>query len=67
MPLIFFGGDRVKVKSLIHCTGLGYKDFKRGEIRDLRKEIAEKLLKIGYVEQVKNKKKAVTKNDARES
>lgn len=42
----------MKIKALINCKGLGY-DLKTGDETDLKKEIAEKLLKFGYVEKIK--------------
>lgn len=49
----------MKVKALINCVGVGY-DLKTGEVAELRKEIAEKLIKFNYVEEVKSTK--VTSN-----
>lgn len=46
----------MKVKALIDCVGIGY-NLKVGEIADLKKEIAEKLIKFGYVEEIKSSKK----------
>lgn len=39
----------MKVKALINCVGLGY-DLKIGDISELNKNLAEKLIKFGYVE-----------------
>ncbi|BDR80689.1 hypothetical protein N072000002_09450 [Clostridium tetani] len=40
----------MKVIALINCTGIGYEDFKKDEIRELPKELAEKLINFGYAE-----------------
>ncbi|KRU46288.1 hypothetical protein [Clostridium sporogenes] len=43
----------MKVKAKIECTGEGYKDFHIGEIRNLPKQLAEKLIAFSYAEEVK--------------
>jgi len=48
----------MKVKAIIDCIGIGYK-FKKDEIKELKKETAELLLKFKYVEESKTSKKAV--------
>jgi hypothetical protein len=48
----------MKVKALINCIGIGY-EFNKGEVKDLKKETAELLLKFKYVEEIKTSKKAV--------
>lgn len=45
----------MKVKALMDCKGVGY-DLKKGEEADLNKKLAEKLVKFGYVEEVKRGK-----------
>ncbi|ENK0837124.1 hypothetical protein AB2Z22_000430 [Clostridium botulinum] len=45
----------MKVKAKIECTGEGYKDFHVDEIRDLPKQLANKLIAFSYVEEVKKK------------
>jgi len=45
----------MKVKALIDCVGLGY-ELKTDEKTELKKELAEKLIKFGYVEEVKTGK-----------
>lgn len=45
----------MKVKALINCVGVGY-DLKTGDNADIKKDLAEKLIKFGYVEEVKNRK-----------
>lgn len=42
----------MKVKALINCVGIGYK-LNAGEEADLKKEVAEKLIKFKYAEEVK--------------
>lgn len=44
----------MKVISLINCTGIGYEDFKKDEIRDLSKEVVEKLINFNYVKEIKD-------------
>lgn len=46
----------MKVKVLIDCVGLGY-NLKTDEIAELNKNLAEKLIKFGYVELVKSTRK----------
>lgn len=46
----------MKVKALINCIGLGY-NLKTGDTAQLNKELAEKLIKFGYVEEVKTTRK----------
>jgi len=48
----------LKVKTKINCIGIGY-DLKIGEETELKKEIAELLIRFKYVEEVKASKKAV--------
>ncbi|EHN17135.1 hypothetical protein IYC_00085 [Clostridium sporogenes PA 3679] len=43
----------MKVKAKIECTGEGYKDFHIGEVRNLPKQLAEKLIAFSVVEEVK--------------
>jgi len=40
----------MKVKSLINCTGVGYINFKKNEVRNLPEKLAAKLIKFGYAE-----------------
>lgn len=47
----------MKVKCVIDCTGLGYKNFNVGEERELEKELAEKLISFGYVKELQDKPK----------
>ena len=49
----------MKVRALIDCVGIGY-DLKAGEESELNKEVAEKLLKFNYVEEIKATKKKVS-------
>jgi hypothetical protein len=53
----------LKVECKVKCTGSGYKNFNVGETREIKKDIAEKLIKFGYVEEVKTTKKKVVKKD----
>jgi len=48
----------LKVKTKINCVGIGY-DLKVGEEAELKKELAELLVRFEYVEEVKTSKKAV--------
>ncbi len=41
-----------KVRAKFDCTGDGYKNFKKGEERNLSPAVANKLLKVGFVEEV---------------
>lgn len=50
----------MRVKALIDCVGVGY-NLKKGEEADLSKKLAEKLVKFGYVEEVKSKETKVKK------
>lgn len=52
----------MKVKALIDCVGIGY-NFKKGDTTDLNKPLAEKLIKFGYVEEVKTEFKSTTRNN----
>jgi hypothetical protein len=45
----------MKVKVLIDCVGIGY-DLKTGDTAELNKELASKLIKFGYAEEVKTRK-----------
>lgn len=47
----------MKVKAFVDCNGYGYEDFKAGEERNVRKEIAELLINFGYAESVEPKRK----------
>lgn len=42
----------MKVKALVDCVGIGY-ELKVGEVAELSKEVAEKLITFRYVEEVK--------------
>jgi hypothetical protein len=42
----------MKVKALIDCVGIGY-NLKKGDEANLPKKLAEKLIRFGYVEEVK--------------
>ncbi|EPY2283501.1 hypothetical protein ACTQ4P_05600 [Clostridium sporogenes] len=42
----------MEIKAKIECTGEGYKDFHIGEIRNLSKQLAEKLIAFSYAEEV---------------
>jgi hypothetical protein len=42
-----------KVRAKFDCTGEGYKNFKKGKERSLNTAVANKLLKVGFVEEVK--------------
>lgn len=44
----------MKVKALINCCGVGY-EFKKDEVKEVKKTIADVLIKFGYVEEVKKK------------
>lgn len=50
----------MKIKALIECIGTGY-NLKIGDTADLKKELADKLIKFGYVEEIKTPKKRVIK------
>ncbi|WP_167332991.1 hypothetical protein [Geobacillus vulcani] len=50
----------MKVKVLIDCIGVGY-DLKTGETADLPKELAQKLIRFGYAEEVKKSKETKVK------
>jgi len=50
----------MKVKVVIDCVGIGY-ELKVGDISDLPKELAEKLIRFGYVEEVKSPRAKETK------
>lgn len=50
----------MKVKALIDCVGIGY-DLKIGETAELNKTVAEKLIRFGYVEEVKSTRKTKEK------
>ena len=45
----------MKVKCIRDCTGIGYENFKKGQTRNLKKGIANKLIAFGYVSEVKGK------------
>lgn len=42
----------MKVRALIDCSGLGY-DLKKGNTADLKKKLADKLIRFNYVKEVK--------------
>lgn len=44
----------MKVKALIDCVGVGY-EFKKGEVKEVKKPIADLLIQFGYAEEVKKK------------
>lgn len=46
----------MKVKCLVSCAGEGY-NLKVDEIADIDDKVAEKLIKFGYVEEIKEDKK----------
>lgn len=46
----------MKVKALIDCVGVGY-NLKAGEEAELAKQLAEKLIRFGYVEKIEKSKK----------
>lgn len=50
----------MKVKALLDCVGVGY-DLKTGETAELQKDLGIKLVKFGYVEEVKAPKATKTK------
>jgi hypothetical protein len=50
----------MKVKVLIDCVGIGY-DLKKGDEANLPKELAEKLIRFGYVEEAKKSKETKVK------
>jgi len=45
----------MKVKVLVDCVGVGY-NLKAGDKAELSKALAEKLVRFGYVEEVKRSK-----------
>jgi len=47
----------MKVEAIINCCGIGY-DLKAGDKADLKKELAEVLIKFEYVKEVPPKKAA---------
>lgn len=53
--LLLSGGDMMQVKALVNFSGLI--SMRKGEIREIKdKEIYSDLIKVGYVEQVKEQK-----------
>jgi hypothetical protein len=50
----------MKVKALIDCVGVGY-SLKTSETTELHKNLATKLVKFGYVEEIKQPKARETK------
>lgn len=50
----------MKVKALIDCVGVGY-NLKKGDEATLPKNLAEKLIRFGYVEEVKKAKETKVK------
>jgi hypothetical protein len=50
----------MKVKALIDCVGVGY-DLKTGGTTELQKDLGVKLVKFGYVEEIKQPKARETK------
>ena len=48
----------MKVKALENIDGIGYEDFNKGEVRNLKKDLADKLISFNYVEEVETTKKA---------
>jgi len=46
----------MKVKALIDCVGLGY-ELKTDETAEFKKTLAKKLIKFGYVEEIKATRK----------
>ncbi|GMQ56781.1 hypothetical protein AN1V17_11750 [Vallitalea sediminicola] len=42
----------MKVKVLVRCKGVNY-DLQVGDITNINKEIADKLIKFGYIQEVK--------------
>ncbi|GAB6891103.1 hypothetical protein [Geobacillus stearothermophilus] len=50
----------MKVKALIDCVGIGY-DLKKDDEANLPKELAEKLIRFGYAEEVKKSKETKVK------
>jgi len=45
----------MKIKCIRNCTGIGYEDFKKGQTRNLKKGIANKLIAFGYASEVSGK------------
>lgn len=50
----------MRVKALIDCVGIGY-DLKKGDEVNFPKKLAEKLIRFGYVEEVKKAKETKVK------
>ncbi|MED1906763.1 hypothetical protein [Cytobacillus firmus] len=50
----------MKVKALVDCVGIGY-ELKVGDTAGLSKELAEKLIMFGYVQEVKSPRTKETK------
>lgn len=50
----------MKVKALVDCVGIGY-ELKVGEVADVSKEVADKLIAFRYVEEMKAPKVKETK------
>ena len=50
----------MKVKALIDCVGVGY-NLKKDDEVTLPKNLAEKLIRFGYVEEVKKSKETKVK------
>lgn len=52
----------MKVKALVDCVGVGY-EIKIDETSEVSEKVADKLIKFGYVEEVKTKGKPREKSD----
>jgi hypothetical protein len=50
----------VKVKALINCVGVGY-DLNVSDTAEIDKKLADKLIRFGYVEEVKKSKETKVK------
>lgn len=46
----------MEIKCRVNCNGIGYENFKAGEIREISKETAEKLIDFGYAEKTSTEK-----------
>ena len=56
----------MKIKCIKNCTGIGYENFKKGDARNLKKELANKLIAFGYATEA-NGSSGKQKNDADET
>lgn len=53
----------MKVKVLIRCKGVNY-DLQVGDITNINKELAGKLIKFGYIQEIKTNEKSANNETA---